>query len=54
MVELLVLLCAGLLLDIVVGAVIGLVAVAMARGFWRLIDPAPAVVIRAMRILCIA
>ena len=41
-------------LDIVGGAVIGLVAVAMARGFWRLIDPVPAAVIRAARILCIA
>lgn len=41
-------------LDVLGGAVIGLVAVAMARGFWRLIDPAGAVVIRALRILCIA
>ena len=41
-------------LDIVGGAVIGLVAIAMARGFWRLIDPVPAAVIRAARILCIA
>ena len=41
-------------LDIVGGAAVGLIAVAMARGFWRLIDPVPAVVIRAARILCIA
>ena len=41
-------------LDILGGAAIGLTAVAMARGFWRLIDPAGAVVIRAMRILCVA
>ena len=41
-------------LDILGGAVIGMVAVAMARGFWRLIDPVGAVIIRAMRILCIA
>ena len=41
-------------LDVLGGAIIGLVAVAMSRGFWRLIDPAPAVIIRAMRILCIA
>ena len=41
-------------LDILGGAVVGLVAVAMARGFWRLIDPVGAVVIRAARILCIA
>ena len=41
-------------LDILGGAVLGLVAVAMARGFWRLIDPVGAVVIRAARILCIA
>lgn len=41
-------------LDILGGAVVGLVAAAMAHGFWRLIDPAPAVIIRAMRILCIA
>ena len=41
-------------LDVLGGAVVGLVAVAMARGFWRLIDPAGAVVIRALRILCIA
>ena len=41
-------------LDIVGGAAVGLIAVAMARGFWRLIDPVPSVVIRAARILCIA
>ena len=41
-------------LDILGGAVLGLVAVAMALGFWRLIDPVGAVIIRAMRILCIA
>ena len=41
-------------LDIVGGAAVGLVAAAMARGFWRLIDPVPAVIIRAMRILCVA
>ena len=41
-------------LDIVGGAAVGLIAVAMARGFWRLIDPVPAAVIRAARILCIA
>ena len=41
-------------LDIVVGAAVGLVAVVMARGLWRLIDPVAAVVIRAARILCIA
>ena len=41
-------------LDILGGAAAGLVAAAMARGFWRLIEPAPAVIIRAMRILCVA
>ena len=41
-------------LDIVVGAAVGLTAVAMARGLRHLIDPVPAAVIRAARILCIA
>jgi undecaprenyl-diphosphatase len=41
-------------MDILGGAVVGLVAVVMARAFWGLIDPIPVIVIRAARIFCIA
>jgi undecaprenyl-diphosphatase len=41
-------------LDILGGAAVGLLAVVMARAFWGLLGPVPAIVIRAARIFCIA